>query len=309
MKKIFVNKNSQVRSGWKILLTFIAFLIFNTILNFITGFVYVFSKILPQGIDITNNNELVKIMAEDTTLNFILSLLQSISVILVVIIIWKAFEKKPLKSIGLNNLKHGYKDLIKGVVFGAISIGVVFVILLLFGDIKLENGLLEPNITTSLLTGLILFTFVGFNEELFARGYCMSVLKQTNNKWVMIIVSSIIFSLLHGLNPNVSAIGLINIFLVGALFAYMFIKSENIWMPIGYHFAWNYFQGNIFGFNVSGLGMKGLYKTKNVTDSLLNGGDFGPEGGIIATIVIILGFIVVNRIYKESTNKNDSVAN
>jgi membrane protease YdiL (CAAX protease family) len=82
--------------------------------------------------------------------------------------------------------------------------------------------------------------------------------------------------------------GLLNIFLVGLLFAYMFYKSGSLWMPVGYHITWNFFQGNIFGFPVSGTEPSGIYTIINTKDNLITGGGFGPEGGILATAVIII---------------------
>jgi membrane protease YdiL (CAAX protease family) len=113
-------------------------------------------------------------------------------------------------------------------------------------------------------------------------------------------VSAVIFSLMHIGNPNVSAIGLTNIVLVGILFSYMFIKSGSIWMPIGYHITWNYFQGDVFGFQVSGLKQVGIYKTTILNDNIINGGAFGPEGGIATTVVIIMGLLFVEWYYKNS---------
>ncbi|MGH4119264.1 CPBP family intramembrane glutamic endopeptidase [Clostridium sp.] len=69
-----------------------------------------------------------------------------------------------------------------------------------------------------------------------------------------------IFSVMHSLNPSMSIISYLNLFLVALLFAYMFLKSNNFWLPIGYHITWNYFQGNIFGFQVSGQSTERILK-------------------------------------------------
>jgi len=167
----------------------------------------------------------------------------------------------------------------------------------------------NPNFNISLLTGLVLFIFVGINEEMFSRGYCMTVLKQTGNKWVVIIVSSIIFSIMHSLNPSMSIISYLNLFLIAVLFAYMFLKSNNLWLPIGYHITWNYFQGNIFGFNVSGQSTESLYKLNTPVKNIITGGAFGPEGGLVVTFIIIVGFIYMWKFYRpqliEVDNKSE----
>lgn len=90
----------------------------------------------------------------------------------------------------------------------------------------------------------------------------------------------------------------VNIILIGVLFAYMYLLSGNIWMCIGYHITWNYFQGNIFGFLVSGTSSRGLLTTVIEKDTIINGGAFGPEGGLVVTFIILLGFIFVKSFYK-----------
>ena len=134
----------------------------------------------------------------------------------------------------------------------------------------------------------------------------MTVLKQTGNKWAPIIVSSIIFSVMHSLNPSMSIISYLNLFLVSLLFAYMFLKSNNLWLPIGYHITWNYFQGNIFGFQVSGLSTESLYKLNKPLNNIITGGEFGPEGGLIVTFIILIGFIYIWQLYKPQSLKDNN---
>lgn len=295
MKSIFINKDSQLRSGWKILSVFATIFISFIILSIILGIII---QIALNGAGSKSiQNELLK--SEWATLFNVI--IMDGFFILIPIIFWKLLDKKPVRNMGLINFKEGYKDFIFGLAFGAVSITIVFAILLNFGGIALINNFSKPNITISILTGLIMFIIVGFAEEIFNRGYCMTVLNQTKNKWFVVIVSSMIFSALHAGNANVKPLAFINIFLVGVLFAYMFLKSSNIWMPIGYHITWNYFQGNIWGFQVSGGETKGLYQTKILQENILNGGLFGPEGGLIVTFILLLSFIVVKEYYK---NKN-----
>jgi membrane protease YdiL (CAAX protease family) len=227
--------------------------------------------------------------------------------ILCVLLFWKIFDKKPIREIGLINIKKGYKDLIKGLIFGAISLIIVFFILLVTKNISLANPLTRPNFNMSLVTGFILFILVGIDEEMFARGYCMTVLKQTGNKWIVIIVSSIIFSLMHSLNPSMSFISYLNLFLFGLFTAYMFIKSGNLWLSIGYHITWNYFEGNVFGFQVSGQSANGIYNVHNQVNNIINGGNFGPEGGVVVTFILLMGLIYMWKFYKPYISHNVNV--
>jgi membrane protease YdiL (CAAX protease family) len=304
MKHIFINKNSQVRSGWKIASTWCSFF-FGT--NLLLGIIlagYLFIMLAIKGLPSQSSN-ISSYIDNITGLNsgfaMFLDWVQCISMIFFVVLFWKVYDRKPIRDIGLINIKKGYKDLLKGLALGAISMIIVFIILVASKNITLENSLLKPNFNSSLLTGLVLFIFVGINEEMFARGYCMTVLKQTGNKWVIVIVSSIIFSLMHSLNPSMSFLSYLNLFLFALLAAYMFIKSNNLWLSIGYHITWNYFEGNIFGFQVSGLGTSSLYTLRAPTNNIITGGSFGPEGGLVVTFITLVGIIYIWKFYKPQT--------
>ena len=82
----------------------------------------------------------------------------------------------------------------------------------------------------------------------------------------------------------------LNIFLIGLFLSLITLTSGTLYPAIGFHIFWNFFQGPIFGFSVSGGLEKGLLTTYMKGNSLLNGGAFGPEGGLIVTAVIVLMF-------------------
>lgn len=294
MKKIFINGQAQLRSGWKIALVFLTMAVEFVILTIIAAILF-FSVTIsssgsgggmsPGGFDLS--------FAQSEWMTIIGGVLQSVCVILAVIFCWKIFDRKPLRDMGLTSIRTGLADLVTGLVFGAVSITAVFIYLVNFGGMKLSGSLAEPHVSWSLFTGAVLFIFVGLSEEILSRGYFMTVMKQTGTRWVPVLVSSILFSVIHAANPNITMLGFTNIFLVGILFAAMFLKTGSLWMPIGYHITWNYFQGNIYGMNVSGMGITGLYSVVTTSDNIMNGGKFGPEGGLAVTLIIILGLLAV----------------
>src|SRR5690625_993937 len=218
--------------------------------------------------------------------------------ILIILLFWRYLNKSTLKEIGFRG---SLRDLGFGLFLGALSITVITFILMLTGNISLINSFSDPEFTVYALTFLILFILVGFFEEMFFRGYVMSTMaSRGNGKWMIYVVSSLFFSIVHMTNPNVSVLGLINIALVGFLFAYMFDVTNSLWLPIGYHITWNYFQGNVFGFAVSGTTPYGIYNVDITSGNvLLTGGDFGLEGGILATFLIVLGFLATRYYSKK----------
>jgi membrane protease YdiL (CAAX protease family) len=256
-------------------------------------------KINPQFV--VGSNEYMKYLDEQfSSMNSFpavsLILIQCISMIFCVISFWKVCEKKRLSDIGLTNINSSWNDLFFGILIGAMSFTLVAFILLCTKSVVLQNSFSKPNFSNALIIQLIVFIFVGISEELFSRGYCLNVLKQTQKSWgIPIIISSIIFSLMHSMNQGISLLAYINLFLFGTFMCYIYIKTKNLWMGIGYHTAWNYFQGDVFGFLVSGARTDSIYKIKVIDPNIINGGSFGPEGGLVVTILLIISIFITYK--------------
>jgi len=298
-EEMFKNNRGQVRAGWLILLALFTSL-FTQVIFSIPGYLFAIfgeAKKTADGMEI----DIDQIFINRPWLELFTEGIGYIGGIVALLLLWKFVNKKKIKEMGFKNLS---SNLIIGLVLGAISITIIFFILLVTDNLELKNGLSSPDFSIFTLTYLVMFILVGFSEELTFRGYIMSTLADRgNSKWVIYIVSSIIFGLVHILNPNVAVLGIINIFLVGLLFAYMYVKTQSLWMPIGYHITWNYFQGNVFGFAVSGTDPHGVYEV-NVTsgNDLLTGGSFGLEGGVLATLMIALGFLFTYFFTRKKAN-------
>jgi membrane protease YdiL (CAAX protease family) len=128
-----------------------------------------------------------------------------------------------------------------------------------------------------------------------ARGWMLQAMGARIRPWVGVLVSSLLFSVMHILNPNFSWIATLNIFLVGLFYALFVLWEEGIWGVCGMHAAWNWAQGNIFGFEVSGIPLNGvtLFNLKSVGPEIFTGGPFGPEGGLGATVILMLSILAV----------------
>lgn len=298
---MFKNREGKVRSGWKIAAVLAIFygsvMILSMIIGVLASVILMATGDLQTGataLEYTYTERGQKIMEN---INYVMMLVQEIVTILVPILAWKISTKRKVSDMGLTPIKSNYKELIAGLLFGIVSISIVFVAIVLSGQGEIATW--KPHFAVSQLIYLLMFILVGFAEEILSRGYIMSVLRQTKSIAVIMIVPSVIFALLHSFNSGIGAIAYINLTLVGVLFSYMYLKSGNIWMPIGYHITWNYFQGNVFGFKVSGTEVDGILSTTYAEDSFLNGGAFGPEGGLFVTAILLIGFVVVNLYYKN----------
>ncbi|MGE8204728.1 CPBP family intramembrane glutamic endopeptidase [Heyndrickxia sp. NPDC080065] len=210
--------------------------------------------------------------------------------VLLTVLIMTKFKKQSMRNMGWADFWKNKRELAFGLILGIASITAIFLILWATGQIYFEKNA-HINFSWSIFIGFITFIFVALNEELFFRGYIISILKPTHSKITIYIVSAVVFSCAHLLNDDVKILGLANIVLIGLLFAYMFIKTNRLWMPVGYHLTWNFFQGNVWGFQVSGINTNSIFQPK-IHNTILTGGGFGPEAGILTTVVIVGGFFV-----------------
>jgi len=159
---------------------------------------------------------------------------------------------------------------------------------------------------SAILGSFILFIIVAVVEESIMRGYILSNLMDSlKNKYIALIISAVIFALFHAINPNLSILGFINLFVAGIALGVTYIHTRNLWFPIFLHISWNYFQGPILGFEVSGLNIKSVISHNVIGSDLITGGNFGFEGSILLTILLAGMIIITDRILARRTNLND----
>ncbi|HCW52881.1 MAG TPA: CPBP family intramembrane metalloprotease domain-containing protein, partial [Clostridium sp.] len=230
------------------------------------------------------------------SIRVVMIILQEILPIIICIILWKALDKKSLQELGMTNLKKDWKWLVEGLIIGSVLLTVVAIILLLTNSAVIKGSIFEPNFSISIIGGFIIYIFVGFSEEILCRGYCLSVLKQCKKRWVPYVGSAIIFALLHSLNSGICFTAYINLFLFGLFLAYVVYKTKNLWFGIGVHITWNFFEGSVFGFLVSGGNIsESIYYLQSRNYEIINGGTFGPEGGLAVTFVLVLSIFLTYK--------------
>ncbi|MFW6075999.1 MAG: CPBP family intramembrane glutamic endopeptidase [Chloroflexota bacterium] len=131
----------------------------------------------------------------------------------------------------------------------------------------------------------------GFAEEVMFRGWLLQNTGAQLGLVPAIAFSTLVFAVAHAFNPGVTAISIVNLFLIGVLFALIALLEGGIWAATGFHVAWNWMQSNVYGFEVSGLTIGGgsILEVRTTTDEMISGGGFGFEGSIFATVVIMIG--------------------
>ena len=204
----------------------------------------------------------------------------------------KVIEKRSLSSIGFNK-NNWLKKYSLGFLIGLVMMSIIVLILLSFGYITVEKNpiqLVGISAISSILVILFGWIIQGATEEILTRGWLLNVLSTKYNIGVGLLISSTLFGLMHLTNPNVNYIAVINIILVGLFYGLYVIKTNDLWSVCGMHSAWNFAQGNIFGFEVSGLDVSvgSLIDLNLVGNNVITGGAFGPEAGIIATFILLV---------------------
>lgn len=195
------------------------------------------------------------------------------------------------------------RDLLFGLLLGGLLMGGIFVVELAMGWITIEGmfvTLMPFPFFVAFLLFLVQMTLVGTYEELVFRGFQMKniaeglsfgPLSTRTALFLAWIVTSILFGLIHAANPGATVGTTIKITLAGIFLALPFLLTGELALSIGVHVAWNFFQGNVFGFPVSGLSFfrTTIFNTVQGGPDLWTGGGFGPEAGLLGFIGIIVG--------------------
>lgn len=219
-----------------------------------------------------------------------------------ILILHRIIDKRPLCELGLCTYRRfgKYSGIAIAWTLGIFIIG--FLICLLSGSASVSTIQWHWK---DLSLSLVMFTFGAFYEELIVRGYFLTRLCRTRlNSWGSLIISSMLFSILHLANSGISTCAIINLFLDGILMGYVFWYTKSLWIPTIAHCAWNWIQGPIFGFKVSGSELFQPIITLNTSSpNLINGGEFGFEGSIICTLLMVPSILIMIKLIRNN-NRN-----
>ena len=268
--------------GWLKSLLFIPLLVFSQIFGALV--------LLLLGYDLTEISS--NVMNESVMIVFEYS-----GLVIVMILIWlfmKFVDKQPLIEIGFQTQGRS-KEINYGILFGLFIMAFAFVFLSVIGEIVFLSYSLDFN---QILLSIALFIGVSFFEEIIFRGYMLKNLLESFNPFVALLISSLFFSLIHASNPNVTSLGLCNIFLAGIFLGVSYVFTKNLWFPIALHFSWNFFQA-MFGFKVSGLDSYSIIEFMIPDNNMINGGEFGFESSILSIIVLFVGTIIIWNYFKK----------
>ncbi len=228
-----------------------------------------------------------------------------------VLTVWLAgrlLDGRSFADFGFHLNRSWWLDLLFGMVLGALLMTGVFLVQLGLGWITVTgtfvSGLTGAPFWLAVLVPAAVFLCVGFYEELVSRGYQLRNAAEglnlpgvgpRNAVLVAWALSSAFFGFLHAANPSATLMSTVNVALAGLLLGFGYVLTGELAIPIGLHIAWNFFQGTVYGFPVSGLsvGSATFLKLDRGGPDLWTGGSFGPEGGLIAPAAMAVGVLLM----------------
>jgi len=227
------------------------------------------------------------------TFSFVLSFL-------LVYLCRKIIDKRSFESLGFN-LVHFYPDAVIGFALGTFLVCTGALALYYMNYLTwIDVGHTQSDFIFSF--GLL--TMIAVSEELIFRGYVLKNLMKSFNKWIALLISAALFSIVHYSNTGIPVIGFVNTFLGGLVLGVAYIITRSLWLPIFFHLSWNFIQGPILGFRVSGLTFESIMSIEIKGPAIITGGEYGFEGSVISTILLL--FTLIAGCYVEFQKVEES---
>jgi uncharacterized protein len=183
-----------------------------------------------------------------------------------------------------------------GLLIGALAIGVPSALLIGVGWLDVTDAP-GPWHTGALAIAMVLFP-AALAEELMLRGYPLAVLRETLGWRGAILITSVVFGLLHAFNPNVAVIAIVLVTVAGIFLGAIVYQARSLWAATAAHFAWNLTLAVVLHAAVSGQEMPaGDYRVIDSGPDWATGGAWGPEGGLgaIAGMVAAVALLLRRR--------------
>ncbi|MEN8172990.1 MAG: type II CAAX endopeptidase family protein [Chloroflexota bacterium] len=212
-------------------------------------------------------------------------------------------DKRSFTSLGLNFNRQALIDLLLGIAIPGIMMGFIFLVEWSIGWLSFDGFAWQvyptQQVFSNALLVIFIFMLVGWNEELLSRGYHLQTIASGTNLAWGIFLSSAVFGVLHLGNPGATWISAAGILFAGLFLAYGYLRTGQLWLSIGLHIGWNYFEGTVFGFPVSGFDFYSLTLITVDGPVLWTGGDFGPEAGLIVLPALLLGTLLIRFVTRD----------
>jgi hypothetical protein len=212
-----------------------------------------------------------------------------LGLVLAAMLLLRYVDRRPVALLGLGFESGWLREAGLGVVAGAAATGLLAVVMLAAGwvDLALTEDL--GGSLAVLPSYAAFFTLASAVEELLFRGYPLQVLAEGSRRWLAGLVLCLIFAWAHVGNPDISMVGIGNIFLAAVVLTILYFQTRRLWLPIAFHMSWNFSQSWLWGFDVSGIEIDHrLLVVTTHGPQQLTGGGFGLEGSVLTLVLFVL---------------------
>lgn len=306
ISNFFINpEEHRPRALWRLIIQVVLFIAGNLILSIPLG-MGAGLILAATGADITDPQAFTNIMSHPMV-NAAGGIASLVAMFASYFIAARWIDRRPFKDFGFHLNAKWWLDFGFGLFLGAFLMVLIFLVELSAGWITITGTLQSARADTSFWTGIasyvILFFCVGIYEEMLSRGYQLRNLAEGLNfkgigprdaLLLAYLLSSSVFGLLHLGNQNSTLISTLSLIVAGLFLGLGYVLTGELALPIGLHMTWNFFQGNVFGFPVSGSAPAASFiNIQQGGPDLLTGGAFGPEAGVIGLTAIALGALLI----------------
>jgi uncharacterized protein len=278
---IFLNSKHELRSGWK-LAAYVGFF-----LIILTGA----GLAVSMAVSGRAANGLVQSQVGLLALNGITLFVPAVGAMWLTV---RFMDYRPLRAFGIGFVPGWQRHFLFGIGVAAGMLSVLIGGCYAFGYVSMHwtGGQVSPGVLLATCSAILL---AALNEELVFRGFPLQLLIEGIGEWPAIIAMSALFGALHLNNPNASFLGILNTILAGILMSLAYVRTRSLWMPYAIHAGWNLGLGFVFGFPLSGIDIPSLWTTGTAGSETILGGDYGPEGGLLATFLFATAAVIVER--------------
>jgi hypothetical protein len=286
----------RLRAGWRLLLQAVLQVLLTL------GAILSLRSVLPSlHIDANDSSSLPSLALAE--------LIQVVTITFSVFLARRLLDRRSFVSLGLKFDRRALADTTAGIVISGVMMGAIFLSEWMIGWLTVDGVEWSaeplPGLLANIFLFFALFAVVSWNEELMSRGYHLQTIASGMRLPWGLILSSAIFGALHLGNPNASWISAAGIFFAGLFLGYAYIRTRQLWLSIGLHIGWNFFEGVVFGFPVSGLATYHVTRITVSSPGFLTGGAFGPEAGLIVLPAIAFGILLIH-IYTRTSPIDES---
>jgi membrane protease YdiL (CAAX protease family) len=231
-----------------------------------------------------------------------------VAIIIAIVLALRFLDRRKFSETGVYFKKDWWIDFGFGLTLGALLMLAIFFVEYASGWVTVQKTFYTPQPEQSFYIAILFpffsFVLVGISEELAFRGYFLPNLAEgvksslISSRGALIfswVFTSAIFGIAHLGNPNATVVSTVNITMAGIFLGFAFVYTRSLAIPIGLHITWNFFQGHVFGFPVSGTNEfpARFISIKQAGPEIWTGGAFGPEGGLIGLFGFLVGLLLM----------------